>query len=255
MATVKQMPGLLESTAAANPRRPIALTILSVVTALAVALGLYMALVYAGTDRVQGEVQRIFYIHMPAFFGAFFAFSASVVGGIMYLRTRNAKWDTLALAGVEVGMALAAINLVTGMIWAYPIWNTWWTWDPRLTAEAIMILTYSAYLMLRQGIDNVDLRRRFAAVYSILAITTAIATIVITRLRPDTIHPVVTSGASSDAAVGSFELAASQTMGTALGVNMVVWAILVPLTLVWYRIRLQNLRDQAAQMKLELLEN
>ena len=57
-------------------------------------------------------------------------------------------------------MALALINLLTGMIWARPIWNTWWTWDPRLTSEAIMILTYAAYLMLRNGIENPEQRRR-----------------------------------------------------------------------------------------------
>ena len=88
------------------------LLILTIITPLAVLFGLYMGLAYAGTDIEQGNVQRIFYVHMPAFFGAFFAFSAGVIGGIQYLRTRALKWDTLALAGIEVGIALAVVNLV-----------------------------------------------------------------------------------------------------------------------------------------------
>ena len=95
----------------------------------------------------QGEIQRIFYIHMPAFFGAFTAFGAD------RRRRRHLSgapatnsWDKIALAGVEVGLAFALINLLTGSIWARPIWNTWWTWDPRLTSAAVMCLTYAAYL-------------------------------------------------------------------------------------------------------------
>src|SRR5262249_36195961 len=147
-------------------------------TILAVAFGLYLALFWVGTDVEQGQVQRIFYIHLSAFTAAFVAFSTTVVGGVMYLRTRAVKWDILALSGVEVGMALALINLTTGMIWARPIWNTWWTWDPRLVSEAIMILTYAAYLMLRNGIENPDQRRRMASVYGILAMSTVIITLI-----------------------------------------------------------------------------
>ncbi|MCI0348844.1 MAG: cytochrome c biogenesis protein CcsA, partial [Acidobacteriales bacterium] len=190
MGTVRQMPlTKLEQATALHERRFSRLLIpLSIGTIIAVAIGLYLALFYAGTDIEQGEVQRLFYIHVPAFSGAFMAFGATVIGGILYLRTRNVKWDTLAVAGVEVGLALAVVNLVTGSIWARPIWNTWWNWDPRLTMDAIMILTYSAYLMLRNGIENLETRRRFSSVYGILAFTTVLATLMITRIRPDTIH-------------------------------------------------------------------
>lgn len=241
-----------------SDKPPRALTILTVVTVIAVAFGLYMGLVYARADIQQGEVQRIFYIHMPAFFGAFFAFSATVVGGVMYLRTRAVKWDTLALAGVEVGLALAIINVITGAIWARPIWNTWWTWDPRLTTAAIMALTYAAYLMLRSGIDNPEQRRRFASIYGILAITTVILTLVITRIRPDTIHPVVIAPMITNLeqfnVKGYFELAATPGVGAALGVNFIVWGILVPTTLVWQRIRLENLAEQVSALKAQMME-
>jgi heme exporter protein C len=232
--------------------RPRLLTILTAVTGLSVLFGLYMALIYARTDVDQGDVQRIFYIHMPAFLGAFVAFSATVLGGALYLRTRNAKWDKLALAGVEVGLTLGLVNLVTGMVWSRPIWNTWWTWDPRLTMSAIMTLTYAAYLMLRSGIDNVETRRRFASVYGILAIITVIMTLVIIRLRPDTIHPTVI-GPSAGNGQGSFALSASAGVAAALGINMPVWAILVPITLMWHRIRLLNLSERLSEAKAGLL--
>jgi heme exporter protein C len=223
---------------------------LTLITVISVAIGLFLALVYAFTDEQQGEVQRIFYIHMPSFFGAFVAFSATVIGGVQYLRTRDVKWDTLAIAGVEVGLTLALINLATGSIWAKPIWNTWWTWDPRLTSAAIMALTYAAYLMLRNGIENPDTRRRFASVYGILAIVTVISTLIIIRIRPDTIHPAVI-GASPQNKDGEFE--ATTRVAIALVPNLIIWATLVPATLMWYRIRLQNMVERVNRMKLELL--
>ena len=154
MSAVQNFPLQPSEAVPANVTRTRILVGLTILTVVLVAFGLAMALGYAPTEADQGEVQRIFYIHLSSFAAAFIAFSTTVVGAVMYLRTRKVKWDTLALAGVEVGMALAIINLVTGMIWARPIWNTWWTWDPRLTSEAIMILTYAAYLMLRNGVEK-----------------------------------------------------------------------------------------------------
>ena len=253
MSAVQPMPvAASETPIAQTSSRPRLLTVLTITTIIAVIFGLYLALFWVGTDVDQGQVQRIFYIHLSAFVAAFVAFSTTVVGGVLYLRTRNVKWDTLALAGVEVGMALALINLTTGMIWARPIWNTWWTWDPRLTSEAIMILTYAAYLMLRNGIENPDQRRRMAAVYGILAMTTVIVVLVITRIRPDTIHPVVI-GPSPQNAEGGFEM--TQRISTTIGINSAIWSILVPWTLIWYRIRLENLSERVNALKAKLINS
>jgi heme exporter protein C len=230
--------------------RPRLLTAVTLVTPLLVAFGLYMALIYAPLEKSQGEIQRIFYIHVAAFSGAFIAFCATVIGGVMYLRSRKVKWDTLALAGVEVGMALALINLVTGMVWERPIWNTWWTWDPRLTMEIIMLLTYAAYIMLRNGIESPERRRRFASVYGILAMTTVIINFLIIRVRPDTIHPTVI-GPSVQNPTGQFEM--TPPMVTALAINSTIWSIFVPLTLLWWRIRLENLGERVNALKMKLV--
>jgi heme exporter protein C len=259
MSAVKDLPLHGAQPAAASHERgmPRLLVILTLLTIITVGIGLYLALFYAGTDMEQGDVQRLFYIHVPAFSGAFIAFGAAVIGGIVYLRTRRVRWDTLALAGVEVGLALASINLVTGSVWARPIWNTWWNWDPRLTMDAIMILTYAAYLMLRNGMENVETRRRFASVYGILAFMTVIATLMITRLRPDTIHPVVFGPVLTDAsqmnAVGQFELAATSGVSAAVAFNSLIWCTLVPATLIWHRIRLENLAQRVNAIKAKLL--
>lgn len=259
MGAVRQMP-MTDSTPDVSPqtdRMPRLLMILTLVTIIAVAVGIYMALFYAGTDIEQGEVQRIFYIHVPSFASTFVAFSATVLGGILYLRTRSVKWDTLALAGVEVGLVLAIINLATGSVWARPIWNTWWNWDPRLTLDAIMVLTYAAYLMLRNGIENPETRRRFASVYGIFAFATVIATLMITRIRPDTIHPVVFGPILTDASQmsvqGDFELAATAGVTTVIAYNSFVWSTLLPATLIWHRIRLENLAQRVTALKAKVL--
>ena len=233
-------------TAENQPRR---LTILTGLTVVSLIIGLLLALVIVGRDADQGDVQRLFYIHMPSFFGAFFAFGAAVIGGIGYLRTRNLKWDVLAVSGIEVGLALSLVNLLTGAIWARPIWNTWWTWDPRLTSAAVMCLTYAAYLMLRNALENPNQRRRFAAVYGILAFATVIYTLVIIRIRPDTIHPTVI-GASPTNAEGTFE--ATVSTAVALVPNLFIWGILIPWTLIWHRIRLQNLIERVAVRRAQL---
>ncbi len=248
MSAVRPMPSGAQT---ATPTRRRVLILLTLVTVIAVLFGLYLALFAVGQDVTEGDVQRIFYLHVPAFAGAFVAFGATVFGGIAYLRTHKTKWDTLSLAGVEVGLTLALMNLVTGAIWARPIWNTWWTWDPRLTADAIMCLTYAAYLMLRQGIENPDTSRRFAAVYGILAFSTAVITLIITRIRPDTIHPVVIGNNPPDAQ-GAFSMTA--TISSVVGYNSAVWSILVPWALVWWRIRLENINLRVKAMRARLLE-
>lgn len=229
---------------------PNALRVLTIVTLFGFLITLYLGLVNVGTDVEQGQVQRLFYIHMPSFFGAFTAFGATVLGGIQYLRTKEPRWDRLAVAGVEVGLALSTVNLLTGVAWMRPIWNAWWIWDPRLTSAAIMVLTYAAYLMLRAGIENPDTRRRFASVYGILAITTVILTLVIIRIRPDTIHPAVI-GASPQNAQGEFQ--ATTGVVIALIPSLIFYTTLVPITLMWYRLRLENFVDYVAQKKAQVL--
>lgn len=230
--------------------QPLALRLLTIVTILGFAATLVLGLGLAGTDIQQGEIQRIFYIHMPSFFGAFTAFGLTVVGGLIYLARKSEKWDRIALAGVEAGLAFSLINLLTGSIWARPIWNTWWTWDPRLTSAAIMCLTYAAYLMLRAGIEDAERRRAFMSVYGILAFVTVLITLFIIRIVPETIHPVIV-GASPQNAQGSFEATSGVVM--ALIPSLLLWLTLMPITIMWHRVRLEERMDALNGLKMQVL--
>jgi len=238
------------ASSATSSRASLVLRLLTMVAIAGFAVGAYFGLIAAGTDVTQGNVQRIFYFHVAAFSACSVAFAGAVIGGIAYLRTRSARWDHLALAGVEVGFFLSLITLFTGMVWARPIWNTWWTWDPRLTSAAIMALTYAAYLMLRNGIESPERQRTFSAVYGILAFATVIFTFMITRTRGDTIHPNVI-GSSPVNAQGTFEMVDNMKM--AFSVNMWAWCVFITPAFIWWRVRLENLSHTAKKRRIEFL--
>lgn len=125
-------------------------TILAIVTGLLLSFGLYEALVGAPTERTMGDVQRIFYYHVPSAWTAFLLFLINFVASIVYLIRRDQKSDILALVSAEVGVVFCTVVLVTGPIWARPVWGIWWTWDLRLTLTLVLWLIYVAYLMLRR---------------------------------------------------------------------------------------------------------
>ena len=125
-------------------------TILAIVTALLLSFALYEALAVAPTERTMGDVQRIFYYHVPSAWTAFLLFLINFVASIIYLIRRNSKADILALASAEVGVVFCTVVLVTGPIWARPVWGIWWTWDMRLTLTLVLWLIYVSYLVLRR---------------------------------------------------------------------------------------------------------
>lgn len=234
-----------------NPNRTKMLQGLTALSAILFIVAMYMNFGYAGKEVLQGDVQRIFYIHLGAFFGAFVLFFGALIAGITYLVNRQDKWDTLGLATVEVALSFSLVNIVTGSVWARPIWNTWWTWDPRLTSVTIMWLAYAAYLMLRNGIDDPDRRKRFAAVYGILAFASVLLTVIIIRLKPDTIHPVnIGSAPNNPAAEGGFNV--SDRIRDTLLFNIFTF-IVIAITVTWYRVRLENRAQRIEARKMELL--
>jgi heme exporter protein C len=245
--------GATADSAPYSPWRTRLLLALTVLTGIGLVVMLYMALFYAGTDAVQGDVQRIFYIHISSYAGGSVVFFVTVIAGIAYLITRNPKWDRLAVSSVEVGLPLMTITLITGSAWARPIWNTWWTADPRLNATAIMWLIYAAYLTLRGAIENPDRRARFAAVYGILAFSSVIFVFIIPRVRDDTLHPVVIGpSVTNPAAQGEFEVRTDPRIGATMSVAMIWWC-LAALVLLWYRVRLENVAEQVRVLKHRLL--
>ena len=126
-------------------------SILAIVTALLLSFALYEALIGAPTERTMGDVQRIFYYHVPSAWTAFVLFLINFVASIVYLIRRNAKADIVALVAAEVGVVFCTVVLVTGPIWARPVWGIWWApGDIRLTTTLVLWLIYISYLVLRR---------------------------------------------------------------------------------------------------------
>lgn len=227
--------------------KPIILTILDIVSIIVIGIATYMALFFAPTELVMGEVQRIFYFHVSTGWVALLGFVLASIAGVAYLITKDMKWDRFEVAAVEVSATFFLITICLGSIWARPAWNTWWTWDVRLTTAAITELIFIAYFMLRQGIEDPEKRARFGAVYTLLGGISAPITFMVIRLFR-TIHPVVI-GNPSAAAQGGFDMTVDMrnTLFFALFAFTVIF-----IDFLWHRLRLANLEDKVEQLKLNV---
>ena len=227
--------------------KPVTLKILDVLAIVMLGVSTYFALVKAPTELVMGNVQRIFYFHIGTAWTALLGFLFTAILSLVYLFTKDLKWDRVQVAAIEVSLVFFFITIALGSIWARPAWNTWWTWDPRLTTAAITELIYIAYFMLRQGIDDPDRRARFGAVYALIGGISAPVTFFAIRLYR-TIHPVVIAGGNPEAQ-GSFSMTPS--MLTAMFVALIAFTVIF-IDLYWNRIRLGNLEDKVEQLKLKV---
>ncbi|MHC1781682.1 MAG: cytochrome c biogenesis protein [Anaerolineaceae bacterium] len=227
--------------------KPKLLSILDFVTAILFVGATCMVFFFAPIEAVMGLVQKVFYFHVAAGWTGMLGFLMAAVAGIIYLRTHDQKWDQLGLAGVEIGLVFMLINIVTGMIWARPIWNTWWTWDPRLTTATIMELIYAAYLMLRQGIEEPERRARFGSVYAIIGFLSVPLTFLSIRIFR-TIHPVVIGG-NDPTAEGAFDM--TPRMAQTFIVSLVTFSF-VFVDLIWHRFRLEKLNERVEQLKMKV---
>jgi heme exporter protein C len=164
--------------------------LLGVTSLVLMIVSLFMVFEWVPTEADQGIVQRIFYFHVPCAWVAFAAFGIVAIAGIFYLWLRDQIWDDLGYAAAETGMVFCTLVLITGSLWAKPIWGTWWTWDSRLTTTFILWLLYGGYLMLRAMADDTPEVARFGAVVGIVAALDVPVVIVSVRLWR-TIHPAV----------------------------------------------------------------
>jgi heme exporter protein C len=228
-----------------KPSRP--LQVLNVVTVVAMLVSLALVFFYAPQEREMGEVQRLFYWHVPSAWGSMMAFGVTALTGVIYLITRRRAWDMVSRASVEVGLLFTIMAVISGSIWARPAWNTWWTWDPRLTTYTIVALIYVAYVMLRQGIEDPERAARFAAVYGLVGfISVPITWFSIRWWR--TIHPVVI-GSGSAAAEGSFNMT-DQMLVVFLFCNLAF--PLLYACLLANRVRLERLQERVEQARARL---
>ena len=164
----------------------------------AILVSLYLVFVYVPTERTMGIVQRIFYFHVPSAMMSFLAFFIVFVASIAYLITRSRGWDITAHAAAELGVVFCSIVLITGPIWAKPIWGIWWTWDARLTLTLVTWLIYVSYLMLRSYLPEGARRANLAAVVGIVgALAVPINYMSIRWWRTQHPKPVIMGGENS----------------------------------------------------------
>jgi len=143
--------------------------LLGILLFLSMPLALYMALLGAPTEKTMGDIQRIFYFHVPAAITGFTAFALNFVASLMYIVRKKQSWDALALSSAELGLLFFGMVLITGPIWAKPVWFVWWTWSPRLTLSFILCLLYAAYLLIRKSFGDPDRKAMVSAVFGIIA--------------------------------------------------------------------------------------
>lgn len=229
----------------------IGLLILNIGAVLSMAALMWASLLYAlPAANLAGDeqtAQRIFYIHMGCNFAALAGFLVSLVGSTMYLIKRDLDWDRAAQAAIEVGTLCGIGVITTGIFWAKPTWNTYWTWDPRLTTSTITVLIYVAYLLFRNGIDVRHTRARFSSIYAIFAFISVPLTYYSARWFRS-IHPVVFGNDNPDAE-GGFSIGV--TMTHTLWVAVVAFSLLFSMLMIqrWRQLRME---DRIEELREEL---
>ncbi len=134
-----------------------------------IAVGSMLGLVVLPADALQGEVQRLLYVHVPVAWVMMLAFFVVFLMSILYLVQRRLKWDLLAVSAAELGVLGAVLTLILGTLWGRPTWGIWWAWDPRITTTALLVPIYTGYLVVRSMTEDPEQRARWAAVIGLIA--------------------------------------------------------------------------------------
>ena len=167
--------------------------ILALGSLVSMLFALYFALVYAPTEGTMGTIQRIFYFHLPQAISSYVCAMFLGFGSLMYLVRRDLKWDRFAYCSAELGVLFTGTTLITGMIWARPVWNTWWAGDARTNLQLILGLLFVSYLMLRAYLPEREKRARLSTVFGFLAALDVPINYYATKWW-DTLHPRLEQG-------------------------------------------------------------
>jgi len=162
-----------KANAGANRREtrfPVVSLVIGILSLLGMMVSIWMIFLYAPTDAVQGQPQRIFYFHVPLAWLGMLGFVIVAIAGTGYLVKKDERWDWAARASAESGAFFITLALITGSIWGKTIWGTWWTWDARLTTTLILWFIYIGYLMLRSYMGRTHASARAGAVLAIIGI-------------------------------------------------------------------------------------
>ena len=225
-------------------QRPITALVLFAVTLAVMAKALHAIFLEVPMEVTMGAVQRIFYFHLPSAAVAFLAFAVSALASVAYLINRNLRWDRWAVSAAEIGVVFCSVVLVTGPIWAKPVWGIWWTWDARLTATFVLWLIYVSYLVLRGFLEEPTRRATISAVLSILGFLDVPLVYMANRWwRTQHPQPVIAGGSDSG-------LDPQMWLGLlqALGALLLLFAFLM-----YQRLQLEQARQEVEALRREVL--
>jgi heme exporter protein C len=214
--------------------------------AVSISLVLIFFVARTAQSAMGGQLQRIFYFHVPAAWVAYLAFAIVFLSSIAYLRTSDRRWDILAHSSAEIGVVFLALVLITGPIWAHPVWGTWWQWDARLTSTLVTWLTYVGYLFIRNLTTDQRRGGRLAAVVGIIGLVN-IPIVHFSVYWWRTLHPTGPTPANptANSGLGTPELAAFFT-------SLVAFTLLFAWLLAM-RARLGRLEARADELELEVV--
>ena len=201
-------------------------------------IAFYMALLYAPTELIQGEPQRVFYVHLPMVVAAYISFAVVFVASILYLWKRRAIHDIVARSAAEIGVLFTTLVIVSGGLWGQATWGTFWQWEPRLTFTFVLWLIYVAYLMLRYASEDKERMARYAAVLGIIGfadIPLVFASVYLWR----GIHPEPAG--------------MPQSMAITLTVSIVAFVLLLAYLLI-HRIRVDRAREELLELRATIEE-
>jgi len=195
---------------------------------------------YAPEEAQQGIVQKIFYIHVSSALTMYIGFFLSFLASLMFLLEHKTFWDEISVCAAEVAFFLCTVVLLTGPIWAKPIWGAWWTWDPRLTTTFLLWMMYAAYLVLRSYLEGSSRQRTVSAILAIIAFLDVPLIHFSVRLWRG-IHPSV---------IGSKQGGLPPSMQLTLTLTLIAFVMFF-FALFMTRLRLEQTRNQVAALYLK----
>ena len=196
------------------------------------------------TEKTMGIVQKIFYFHVPCWYGMYIGAIVCCVGSIGYLYKETIGWDALARAGADVAIVMGLMGLITGPLWAIKAWGKAWTWDPRLTTALLSFLIYVAYGVLRSFTAGGNAERKFAAALGILGAAN-LPIIHYSVKKWGGQHPVVVTGNGGGLS--------HPDMKTGFGLSMLAFTFLT-IVLIWQRAKVHVAQSRVDAMEQEAIE-
>jgi len=214
--------------------------VLAVAAALTL-VAVYMALMFASSapDVDGGDVQRIMYLHVASAWVSYVAFAVTFVAGIMYLRTRDLRWDANALSSAELGVLFCTLAITTGPMWAKAVWGVYWRWaDLKLLMTLVLWLVFIAYLALRANTPDRRMGASMGAVFSSVGMLCVPLSFAANRIWTQ-YHPTV---------IGTSKGGLQVSMGATLGVAVVAFTVLY-IFLMLARVGIERARDELEELK------